>query len=56
MSTAYTKETKPLPGFLLKEDTFFLLLETGGKIVLTRGTDYLKESKPTTSYSKESKP
>lgn len=68
MSTAYTKEAKPSTtytkgdkavDFLLKEDTFHLLLETGDKIVLRRGFElpsYSKESKPTTSYSKEAKP
>lgn len=44
--TVYTKETKPNPAYLLKEDTYYLLLETGDKIVLTRGTDYTKETKP----------
>lgn len=44
--TAYTKEPKPQPGYLLKEDAFHLLLETGDKIVLSRGTDYTKETKP----------
>lgn len=57
MSTAFTKEAKPVTpytkesavDFLLKEDTFHLLLETGGKIVLRRGyvaTVYTKEIKP----------
>lgn len=45
-ATTYTKEAKPQRAFLLKEDTFYLLLETGDKIVLTRGTDYTKEAKP----------
>lgn len=44
--TAYTKEIKPQFGYLLKEDTFYLLLETGDRIVLSRGTDYTKEAKP----------
>lgn len=57
MATSFTKETKPTTTFtkesqqtfLLKEDTYFLLLEDGGKIVLTRGfvlTEYTKETKP----------
>lgn len=58
MSTDYTKESKPTTtysketevSFLLKEDTFFLLLETGDKIILSRGavveTSYTKETKP----------
>lgn len=46
MATAYTKEAKPEYGYLLKEDDFYLLLETGDKIVLSRGTDYTKEAKP----------
>lgn len=40
----------------MKEDAYYLLLETGFKIVLTRGTDYTKEDKPATSYTKEAKP
>lgn len=68
MPTAYTKETKPITtftkgereiDFLLKEDTFYLLLETGDKIVLSRGYQlpvYTKETKPTTSFTKETKP
>lgn len=58
MATSYTKESKPDTqyrksvddSFLLKEDTFYLLLETGDKIVLSRGelvrTVYTKEHKP----------
>lgn len=58
MATAYTKETKQTTAytkdeensFLKKEDTFYLLLESGGKIVLSRGslvqTAYTKEDKP----------
>lgn len=58
MPTAYTKETKPATtyskdeqnSFLLKEDAFYLLLESGFKIVLSRGalvgTVYTKETKP----------
>lgn len=67
MPTAYTKETKPITpytkessiDFLLKEDTFYLLLETGGKIVLRRAfvqAAFTKESKPTTAFTKEVKP
>jgi|19_taG_2_1085344.scaffolds.fasta_scaffold91056_2 hypothetical protein len=47
MATTYTKERTP--DHLLKEDSGFLLLENGGKIVLRRGyvkTDYTKETKP----------
>lgn len=57
MPTTFTKESKPTTTFtkeskqdhLLKEDTFYLLLEDGGKIVLRRGfvnTQYTKETKP----------
>lgn len=67
MPTAFTKETKPSTtfsketdqDFMLKEDAFYLLLESGGKIVLRRGfvlTDFTKETKPTTSFTKEAKP
>lgn len=68
MATGYTKETKPstiytregVNSFLLKEDAFYLLLEDGGKIVLSRGSlvtpSYGKETKPTTVFSKELKP
>lgn len=45
-TTTFTKEAKPEFGYLKKQDTFYLLLETGDKIVLTRGTDYTKEAKP----------
>ena len=45
-TTVYSKESKPQNGYLLKEDAFFLLLETGGRIVLSRGTEYTKEAKP----------
>lgn len=67
-TTGYTRESKPVTpyshaegsiDFLLKEDTFYLLLETGDKIVLRRGyvaSNFLKESKPTTAYTKEVKP
>lgn len=67
MSTAYTKESKPSTSYtkessldyLLKQDSFYLLLESGGKIVLRRGyvaAAFTKESKPSTSFTKESKP
>jgi hypothetical protein len=57
MATSYTKETKPttpytkedLISYLLKQDDDFLLLESGYRIVLTRGfvrTTYTKETKP----------
>lgn len=66
MTTSYTKESKGTTpyaksgriSYLLKEDSFYLLLETGEKIVLDRGfqlATYTKEGNPTTSYSKESK-
>lgn len=58
MPTAFTKEPKPDTTYdkaesavdlLLKEDTFHLLLESGGRIVIARGyvnTEYTKEHKP----------
>lgn len=62
-TTAFTKEVKPggsASSFLLKQDGFYLLQESGYKIVLAYGsasaTTYTKESKPTTSYTKEPKP
>ncbi len=57
MATTFTKETKPsADSYLLKEDSYYLLLETGDKIVLSRGIAFSKESKPTTSFTKETKP
>lgn len=57
MATSFTKESKPTTTFtkesaqdlLLKEDTYYLLLEDGGRIVLRRGYTnpvYTKETKP----------
>ncbi len=44
--TEYTKEDKQ-QGYLLQEDTFKLLLEDGGDIIIGGVyTDYTKETKP----------
>lgn len=67
MPTSYTKEPKPITAytkesevdFLLKEDTFYLLLETGDKIIIRRAfvvPTFAKEAKPITAYTKEHKP
>lgn len=67
MATSFTKETKPSTqytkqssiDFLLKQDSDYLLLESGFKIVLRRGyagPDYTKETKPSTTFSAEAKP
>lgn len=57
MATTFTKEIKPsADSYLLKEDSYYLLLETGNKIVLSRGIAFSKESKPTISFTKETKP
>lgn len=43
--------------FLLKEDSFYLLLETGDKIVLAVGEEWSTRSKETSdSYSTRNKP
>jgi hypothetical protein len=44
----YTNDTKPggVDSFMLKEDAFYLLLETGDKIVLSYGVNYLYDVKP----------
>jgi hypothetical protein len=49
-TTTYTNSSENAAGFMLKEDTFHLLLETGFRIVLAYGTDYTNETKPVTSY------
>jgi len=45
---SYTNDTKPsdIDSFLLKEDSFYLLLETGDKIVLSYGIEYTNDTKP----------
>ena len=45
---SYTNDTKPTgtDSFLLKEDSFYLLLETGDKIVLSYGIEYTNDTKP----------
>ena len=46
MPTTWNTIEKPGLGYLLKEDAFYLLLETGDKIVLSYGTEYTNDSKP----------
>lgn len=55
--TTWVNDTKPFSSntFLLKEDTYFLLLETGDKIVLTRTVEWTDESKPTSTWSLSTK-
>jgi len=49
-ASAFSAQSKTLStfddgvDFLLKEDTFFLLLESGGKIVLNQSTNYKHRS------------
>lgn len=47
-SSSYSNDSKPssATSYLLKEDSFFLLLETGDRIVITRSIDYNNDSKP----------
>ncbi len=68
MATSYTTETKPSAtsydkgpnDYLLQEIGDFLLLEDGGKMIIVGmaedPTPFTEESKPSTSYTKESKP
>jgi hypothetical protein len=55
MPTTWTNESVISNSYLLKEDSFYLLLETGDKIVLSRGTEYTNESKSSDSWTNESK-
>ena len=50
---SYINDTKPsaINDFLLKEDSFYLLLEDGSKIVLNYGDIWTKDTKPTTSWT-----
>ena len=45
---SYSNDSKPsaLTSYLLKEDAFYLLLETGEKIVLAYGGGYSNDAKP----------
>lgn len=47
-SSSYSNDIKPssTTNYLLKEDSFYLLLETGDKIVLARSIEYNNDSKP----------
>jgi hypothetical protein len=55
MTTTWTNTGKLDNEFLLKEDSFYLLLENGSKIVLFRGTEYTNTSKNSDSWSNTSK-
>ena len=58
-STSYGNRTVPTTtyddrgDYLLKEDTFYLLLESGGRIVLRGGgvTPFTVRTKPSTSFT-----
>ena len=56
--TTWSNATKPslLNDFLLKEDEYYLLLETGDKIVLVRSSDWSNATKPSGSWSNATKP
>lgn len=47
-SSSYSNDIKPssTTNYLLKEDSYFLLLETGDKIVLARSIEYTNDLKP----------
>ena len=51
----FTNKLKIAAGYLLKENAFYLLLETGDKIVLTRGTDFTNKAKVSTSFTNKAK-
>ncbi len=55
---AYTNDIKPAgaDSFLLKEDTFYLLLETGNKIVIATANGFTYDTKPSTSFTNDIKP
>ena len=50
----FTNKTKLAASYLLKEDTYYLLLETGDKIILSRGTDFTNKAKKSTSFTNKS--
>lgn len=51
----FTNKLKKVASLLLKEDTEYLLLETGDKIILSRGTDYTNKAKNSTSFTNKAK-
>ena len=58
-TSTWSNTTKPtlVDTFLLKEDTFYLLLETGDKIVLTDADSaWGQGTKPTSSWTNTTKP
>ena len=50
-SVVWSGITRTISRFLLKEDGFFLLLENGGRIILSSGTEYDDRTKPTTTWT-----
>lgn len=55
--TTFTNQTKNIMGliFLLKEDTDFILLEDGFKIILNQSMTFDNLSKNTTTFTNQSK-
>ena len=51
----FTNKTKLAKSFLLKEDSDYLLLETGDKIILSRGTQFTNKAKVSTSFTNKAK-
>lgn len=45
-SGSFANELKPQNSFMLKEDTFFLLLESGFKIYVSQASNFTNELKP----------
>ena len=56
-SSNFTNDTKPAigSGFVLKEDAFYLLLETGDKIILDQTVTYNNDTKNPSSWSNDAK-
>ena len=53
--TTWTNKAKIAASRLLKEDSYYLLLETGDKILLSRGTDFTNKAKSSTSFTNRAK-
>lgn len=53
--TTWTNRVKKAVSFLLKEDTYYLLLETGDKIILSRGTDFTNKTKNSTTFTNKAR-
>lgn len=54
---SYSNDQKPSGSndFLLKEDTFYLLLETGDKIIIRVANAYTNDTKNSSVYTNDSK-